>query len=193
MKLSVSVSGLAALDKALGNLPKATARNVVKRTLEKAAVPMVDEARRLAPIGDTGKLHDSIAVSSRVKNKVGMAEYGAAMRAGLGTAAARSALRQARRNSPGSGAFAQVFIGPSKGKGVLGYASAVEFGTVKMPPKPYMRPAWDATKDRCLSIIKGELRDQIIMAARRVGRSKKQSSEAKFSASMAALLAHEAT
>jgi hypothetical protein len=55
-----------------------------------------------------------------------------------------------------------------------------------------MRPAWDSTKDQALSIIKAELGTEIIKAARRVGRSKKQSLAAKQSASMAALMAFEA-
>ena len=46
MSITVSVSGLKELDQALGELPKATARNVLKRTLNKAAVPMVEEAKR---------------------------------------------------------------------------------------------------------------------------------------------------
>ena len=191
MKMMVSVEGFAALDKALGNLPKATARNVLKRTLNKAAEPIADEARRLAPVR-TGNLRNSIAVSSKIKNKTGNAEYASAMRAGLGKAAAASALRQARREAKGTGSFAEVFVGPARGRGVIGYAHIVEFGSNDTAPQPYMRPAWDSRQRQALEIIKGELRQQILLAARRVGRSKKQSSDVKFRASMAALLAHEA-
>ena len=49
MSMTVSVEGLAALDKALAELPKATARNVLKRTLDKAAQPIVEEAKTLTP------------------------------------------------------------------------------------------------------------------------------------------------
>lgn len=192
MSMIVSVSGMAQLEQALAQLPKATARNVLKRTLNKAAEPIADEARRLAPI-KTGNLRRSIAVSSKIKNKTGNAEYSAAMRAGLGKAAAASALRQARREAKGTGSFAEVYVGPARGKGVIGYAHIVEFGSNDTAPQPYMRPAWDAKKREALEIIKGELRGQIILAARRVGRSKKQSSDVKFRASMAALLAHEVT
>lgn len=192
MSVMVSVTGLAELETALAQLPKATARNVLKRTLNKAAEPIADEARRIVKIGKTGNLRRSIAVSSKIKNKTGNAEYSAAMRAGLGKAAAASALRQARREAKGTGSFAEVFVGPARGKGVIGYAHIVEFGSNDTAPQPYMRPAWDAKKREALEIIKGELRGQIILAARRVGRSKKQSSDVKFRASMAALLAHEA-
>lgn len=188
MSVTVSVSGLKELDEALGNLPKATARNVLVRTLKKAADPMVDEARRLAPVR-TGKLRDSIMSSARVKNKVGSSEYAAAMKAGLGKDAARAALLSARRANKGQGSFAELFVGPARGGGVIRYAHIVEFGSVDTAPQPYMRPAWETTKDKMLNVIKGELGNQIIAAARRVGRSKKQSSDVKYRASIAAMIA----
>lgn len=192
MRLNVEVSGLAALDKALGELPKATARNVLKRTLVKAGQPIVDEAKRLVPV-ETGQLRDSIQVSPRIKNKVGNAEYSAAMRAGLGKQAAGAALREARRAARGTGSFAEAYVGPARGKGIIRYAHLVEFGGVRnQPPRPYMRPAWDAKQRETLDIIRQELGNEIIKAARRIGRSKKQSADIKYRASIAALLAHEA-
>lgn len=186
MSFKVTVSGLAELDKALGQLPKATARNVLKRTLTKAAAPIVDEAKRLVPV-KSGKLKNSIIASTKIKNKVGRAEYAAAMRAGLGKDAARSALRNARRSAAGAGSFAEMFVGPSTG--ALRYAHIVEFGSVKDGPQPYMRPAWDAQKTAALEIIKAELGNEIIAAARRIGRSKKQGAEVKYRASIAAMMA----
>lgn len=186
MSFTVSVSGLSELDKALGELPKATARNVLKRTLDKAAQPIVDTAKQLVPV-KTGNLRDTIIASTRIRNRVGAAEYSAAMRAGLGKAAAGAALRQARRDAKGTGSFAELFVGPSTG--AIRYAHIVEFGSVKDSPQPYMRPAWDGEKAKALDIIKAELGNEIIKAARRVGRSKKQSAEAKYRASIAAMLA----
>ena len=193
MSVTVRIDGLAALDRALGELPKATARNVLVRTLKKAAQPIADEARRLAPVSPGGgALRDSIAASSRVKNKTGNAEYSAAMREGLGKEAARSALLAARKANKGQGSFAQMFVGPARGSGVIRYAHIVEFGSIRTAPHPFMRPAWDSTKDQALNIIKNELGNEIIRAARRLGRSKKQSVDVKYRASIAALLAHEA-
>lgn len=189
--ITVSTSGFQALDKALAELPKATARNVLHRTLRKAGQPIADEARRLAPV-DSGLLVEQIAVSTRLKNKVGNAEFSGALRAGLGKAAAVSALRQARREAKGQGSFAEAYIGPARGKGLIFYAHLVEFGTVKMAPQPFMRPAWDAKQREALDIIRRELGNEIIMAARRLGRSKKKSADVKYRASIAALLAVEA-
>jgi len=188
MSVTVSVSGLKELDEALGNLPKATARNVLVRTLKKAAEPMVEEAKRLAPVR-TGRLRDSIMSSARVKNKTGNSEYAAAMKAGLGRDAARAALLAARRANKGKGSFAELFVGPARGGGVIRYAHIVEFGSVDTAPQPYMRPAWEATKGKMLDVIKSELGNEIIKAARRVRRSKKQSAEVKYRASIAAMMA----
>lgn len=191
MSVKISTSGFSALDRALAELPKATARNVLRRTLIKAGQPIAEEAQRLAPV-DSGNLRDSIKVSARIKNKVGNAEYAAAMRAGLGKQAAASALRQARRDARGLGSFAEAYVGPATKTGVIRYAHLIEFGTARLRPQPFMRPAWDATQRVALDIIKRELGNEIILAARRVGRSKKQSVDVKMRASMAALLAVEA-
>lgn len=188
MKTSVHISGFKELDRALEELPKSTSRNVLKRTLIKAGEPIAEEARRLVPV-DQGVLRDSIEVSARVKNKVGNAEFSAAMRAGLGKKAAASALRSARRAAKGQGSFAEAYVGPTRGKGVIQYAHLVEFGSVNnQPPRPFMRPAWDAKQSQALSIIRAELGNEILAAARRIGRSKKQSVEVKYRASVAAMI-----
>lgn len=186
-RVVVQTSGFKALEAALGELPKATARNVLKRTLTKAAEPIRARAEQVAP-RDTGTLKQSIIVSASVKNKVGKAEYAAAMRAGRGKAAAVSAMRDARRATPGS--FAEMYVGPAVPDAF--YAHLVEFGTRHSAAKPFMRPAWDSEKDNALAIIRAELGNEIISAARRIARSKKQKDDVKFRASIAALLAHEA-
>lgn len=191
MSVTVQVSGLKDLDRALGELPKSVAKATLVRTLKKAGEPIAQAARAAAPVDD-GTLRDSIAVSPRIKNKVGMAEFAAVMRqsGGMNIAGARQALRDARR-AAGGGSFAEMYIGPARGKGVIRYAHLQEFGTSNHAPHPFMRPAWDAEKDNALRIIRQELGNEIIAAARRVGRSKRYSVDIKYRASMAALMAHE--
>jgi len=185
----LSTSGFKALDEALAELPKATARNVLKRTLVKAGEPIAQKARDLVPV-ESGDLRDSISVSAKIKNKVGNAEFSAAMRSGLGKGAAVQALRDARRAAAGAGSFAEMYVGPSVPDGFYGHL--VEFGTSRSVAKPYMRPAWDAEQRNALDIIKSELGQQIIAAAKRLSRSKKQSADVKYRASLAALMAVEA-
>lgn len=193
MRVSVEVKGLKELDAALAQLPPSIGKAVLKRTLVKAGQPIADRARELAPVQAGGKqqLKRSITVSAKLKNPVGMAEFGAALRAGLGIGAARSALRGARRAAKASGevAFAEMYVGPSV---EAPHAHFLEFGTRKMTPRPYMRPAFDSEKDNALAIIRRELGTEIIAAAKRVGRSKRYSAELKYRASLGALMAHEA-
>jgi HK97 gp10 family phage protein len=62
------VDGLRDLDQALMQLSKATAKNVVDRTLMKAAEPLEKTAQQLAP-KRTGKLADSLTVGRRLSNR----------------------------------------------------------------------------------------------------------------------------
>lgn len=173
MSIRVSVSGLRELDAALGELPKATARNVLKRVLIKAGQPVAEAASALAP-KDTHELEKSITVGSKISNKVGNAEFAAAMKAGLGKGAAVSAMRGARRAAAGEGSFAVAYIGPTKSTSKKNAIKRIvqEFGSVNQPGTPYLRPAWDGNKDKVLDIIKRDLGDEIIKTAKRAAKRK---------------------
>jgi hypothetical protein len=195
MRVSVTATGFKELDAALAQLPKAAAKRTLQRTLVKAGQPIADEATALAP-RDTGELAGSLAVSTRIANNVGKAEFAAVMRAGGTRSEARGAMIAARRASAGEGSFAMAFVGPEKAKTKAAAIKRIvmEFGSVKrnIAPRPYMRPAWDTKQGEALDIVKRELGNEIIATARRLGRSKRQSAQVKFGASMAALMAHEA-
>lgn len=166
----VTIDGLSDLDKALGELPKSTARGVLHRVLRKAAAPMAAEAQRLAPddpASGAPDLHTSIDVSTKLKNPTGKSEYAAVMRSGGTKAEAGAAMRAARRASNKS--FAEIYVGPGKGgaHGVL-----QEFGTVHHGAQPFMRPAWDGNRDRALDIIADELGGEIMKAAKRLAKKR---------------------
>ncbi len=164
----VRIEGLRELEQSLSEVPKATARNVLRRVLMKRAQPIVDTARQLVPV-DSGQLRDSIAVSTKLGTKAGKSEFAAAMRAGLGKEAAVQAMRDARRAAAGQGSFAEVYVGPGR----LPHAHMVEFGTSRMAPRPYLRPAWDAHKGAILEGIKedfwAEIQKSAARRARRLG------------------------
>lgn len=169
--VTVSIDGLRELDQALGQLTKATARNVVKRVLVKAGAPIAEAASHMAP-KDTGELSSSVVVSSKVQNSVGKAEYAEAMRQGLGKDAALKALRGARRSAKGKDSFGVVLVGPTQAKTKKDAIKRIvqEFGSVNQPGQPYMRPAWDQNKDKALDIITGELGGEIQKAAARAAK-----------------------
>jgi HK97 gp10 family phage protein len=144
MKLTLKVEGLRELDQALGELSRATARNVLRRVGKKALTPVAIEARQLAPV-DEGDLRDSIGVGTKLTRRQARLH------------------RRAVRSGEASANFAEVFVGA----GGLPQATLREFGGDDHPPHPYMRPAWDSRKTAVLSMIKADLGIEIAKAARR--------------------------
>lgn len=63
-----SIEGLSDLDKALSELPKATARNVLLRTLKEQGQPIADAGEANAP-RLSGKLADSYTVSTKLSRR----------------------------------------------------------------------------------------------------------------------------
>ncbi|MFA5897936.1 MAG: HK97-gp10 family putative phage morphogenesis protein [Hyphomicrobium sp.] len=171
LKQTFKIEGLKELDAALGELSKATARNVTRRVLIKAAQPMVDEASRLAPDDPaTGApdLHTSIAASAKIKNEVGKSAFSAVMKAGGSKADAISALRDARRAANGEGSFAQAYVGPvSSTKRAAIKAIVQEFGSVKQAPQSYMRPAFQNTAQQVIDNVGKLMKPEIDKAAAR--------------------------
>jgi HK97 gp10 family phage protein len=135
--VAVKMEGWAELDRALGQLPKATARNTLRRVLRKAAAPVRDEMESRAPV-QSGTLKGSILVGTRLT---------------------RTQARDARKEGK---AFAEVHVGTADPAGVT-----QEFGTFRHPPQPFGVPAWEATKDKALEIIGSELGTEIEKAAAR--------------------------
>jgi HK97 gp10 family phage protein len=94
-------------------------------------------------------------------------------RTGLVSKAVRIAFN--RQESPHGKAVYHVFVsgkvkGKLKGKTVVPYYwRFLEFGTVKMAAKPFMRPAFDSTGREAAEVIKGKLKERIEIEAARLG------------------------
>jgi HK97 gp10 family phage protein len=129
------------IDAMLSELPKAMGKTVVRNALKKAAKPIKDAAAEGAPGGIKKSMKiDDKRGGKRVKSK--KAVY--------------------------------MFVGPTEP-----HAHLVEFGTGpryhksgkyvgKMPPNPFMRKAWDSMKDRAFEILKEELSNELMKAAKRL-------------------------
>lgn len=132
-----NLEGFEDLNKNLLALKRSHAVSVVRRTLIAAAKPTVDMARGLAPVDD-GQLRDGI---------------------GAGTKLTPRQMRKHRKNK----GDVTVFVGAG-----APHSHLVEFGTSPRinkgkfagsehpgsAPKPFMRPAWEATKGQVLEEIK---------------------------------------
>jgi HK97 gp10 family phage protein len=148
MRERASVEGLRELDRALGELPKATGKNVLRRVLLKAGEPMAADMRRKAPDDpDTGgnDLRSSI---------------------GVGTKLSKRQAQQHGKMFRDDKASAELFVGA----GPLPHAHLQEFGTVNHAPQPFARPAWDANKDAALETIATQLGAEIAKAAKRLAK-----------------------
>ena len=159
MRNAVRVEGLQELETAMKELTAATRRNVGRRTLAKAARPFLDRARQLAPDGDPSApgLKESLVVAARMDPRY--------------------------RDEPAGPGEVVRWIGPAGAP----HAHLVEFGTGPrrhrsgkyvgvMPPKPFLRPAWDATKglvlDRIATILADEIEKSVARARRKAARAK---------------------
>jgi HK97 gp10 family phage protein len=139
--VKVKIEGLSELKAALRALPDATAKNVVRRVLRKRGEPVAERARQLVPV-DKGELKASIGVSTKLTR------------------------RQRARHQKFGPEDIEVFIGA----GPHPQAHMQEFGTVKDPRQPYLRPAWDAERMGVLEGIKEDLWVEIEKAAARRAR-----------------------
>lgn len=134
---TVKIEGLAALERELQKLSKATGKSVLRRSLIKAATPMKDLMADLAPRGDTASdnLTDSITIGSKLSKR----------QAGLH----RKMFRDDR-------AAVEMFVGPGPDPAAWNQ----EFGNVNHGAQPFARPAFDAEAQPTLDRLGRHLWDE---------------------------------
>lgn len=140
MKFTFNVAAFAEIDRALEEVKTVRTRKAaLTRGMLKAAAPMAEIARGLAPVSADPKrkrhLRDTIGVGTKLSRR-------------------QSALRKAVSDGDGE---VTVFIGPD------GRPSGVqqEFGNSRHAPHPFMRPAWDqdsrALLERMAELVRVEI------------------------------------
>ncbi|NWJ24768.1 HK97-gp10 family putative phage morphogenesis protein [Rhizobium sp. RM] len=135
---TTKITGLKELDRALGQLPEAVAKQTLRRVLKEAAEPLARRARQLAP-RDEFHLYDSVDVSTRLSKR-------------------QSALHK----KEGGQSFQEMFVGTNNPAGVQ-----QEFGNDRHAAQPFMRPAWDGEQVPTLDRIANSLWTEIEKSARR--------------------------
>ena len=126
------------------DMPKATAKNTLRRAAINAMKKIENHAKGLAP-RDDGDLIESIKTKNVRAKRI-------------------SATRFARSEG------VTVATGPSGKNQAGGNAAWQEFGTVKNSAQPYMRPAADAQGQRVIDDIREELATQINKALARIAK-----------------------
>lgn len=165
MRVTMQIAGAKELDAALAEFTKATARNILQRTLLKAADPILETAQALAPVRK-GVLKSKIRKDTRKpKGHSSKAAFAEAMRAG-GTKAEAAAYQRAYNEAYGQ-TFAEAFVGVEGG---VAQAWPQEIGTVNHAPQPYIRPAFEQRGADAQRIIETELSGEIERARQRAAR-----------------------
>lgn len=144
------VIGLVDLDRALGELPKATGKAVLRRAGVKALEPFVAKWKSMAPVDANpastphrppGTYRDSIHAGTKLN---------------------KSQARTAKREGKSS---VEVYAGTNDVAGVQ-----TEFGNAHQAAQPAGRPAWDGSQTQVLELVGSGLFTEIEKAAARLAR-----------------------
>jgi HK97 gp10 family phage protein len=142
---SVQIKGLDALAKALKELPDRVAKNGLRAAVYAGAKVIRDEAKLQALVA-TGTLKRAVILKQipelSTKNKQ---TFFVTVRQG------KKYRKQGKKGNLSQDAW---------------YWRFVEFGTVKMSARPFLRPAFDMKKNDALTAIKTRLAERIEQAAR---------------------------
>lgn len=155
----MKVEGFREIEKALADLPRGTAKSVVRRAMKKELSPIARMANALWPGSDD----DVFQISSKV---------------------ARS--QKSDSQAPEGPTVVNMFVGANKAPGVgAPHAHLVEFGTGPrshksgkyvgaVSPQPMLQPAWDAQSRGVLEGLGARIWDEIAKTlARRAKKSAK--------------------
>lgn len=152
MVQTVHIKGAREMEQVLRRLPAQLAKKTLAAALRDAAEPILDEARRLAPVGQESK--GRVRLRTTQRGKVTISHYGKL----------KPSLRIATvpdRLTPHS---ASVVV--TAGKAFWGMF--VEFGTRFMAAKPFLRPAFEAKKMEALNRLGKALGERIEKAAKKL-------------------------
>ena len=163
---TMKVEGLQDLEKALKELPRATGKNVIKRSLITAAQLFVDTAQALIKVR---RVYPAI-VKSKLKvssGDAGKRAFAAALARGATREEAGEEAHEANAAAAGDEKITsgQIVVGPTT-RAFYGF----EFGTYQQAPQPFMRPSWDTNKEKAVDTIKEAIKDEIDKAAARLAK-----------------------
>ena len=144
------VQGLRELQGALKELPVAIARNVLRGSVNAGATVIKKEAAARAPMS-TGPARSGQSPPGTLKRSVyqkQIRELSNMLKQTfyVGVRKGKQYRNQGKKGNLSQDAF---------------YARFVEFGTVKMPARPFMRPAFEAKKGEAVAAIKAYLERRI--------------------------------
>lgn len=159
MSISVKIEGLKELQMALNTLPLEIQKRPLRSAVSAGAKVIEQEAEKRAPVR-TGNLQKAIyRVRSRSESSVGRETYNVAVRKGKATYA--DSAKNRRLGRAGKTYATQ---------GLAYYWRFLEFGTVNMPARPFLRPAFEARKNDALRAMQEKLADAITKISKKLAK-----------------------
>lgn len=149
MKVALSITGLQEIDAVLRGLPLLYTHKVLQAAHADAAKPMVEREHRLAPVGNTGRLADSIGI---VKPSFSRSSVLGEIIVGP----RRGRFGGQHGHFPEFGTKPRSYKGANRGV---------------MPIKKYAEPAFDQTNDQVLDRIKLSLGQKTYTFMKRIIRN----------------------
>jgi HK97 gp10 family phage protein len=135
------VTGLSQLARALQELPLNLQRNGLRKAVARGAMLVRNDARARAPV-KTGEMRRNILIKRARTPDAQIATYEVFVRSGKKARLAKGAKKRDVHSDP----F---------------YWRFVEFGTSKMAARPFLRPAFEATKYDAVDEIERVLREKL--------------------------------
>ena len=148
--IKVEIEGLKELQAALLELPKKTAKNALRSAVNAGASVIRKDARKRAPVY-TGPVSAGHPPPGTLKRSV-IQKYIRELSNDFQTTfyvtvrKGKKYREQGKKGNLSQDAF---------------YAYFVEYGTAKMTAKPFLRPAFEATKDEALQAMMAKLKERI--------------------------------
>lgn len=145
-----TITGLKELQMALKDLPNNIAKNVLRGSVNAGASVIKKEAAARAPVytGSVSQGHPPPGTLKRSVYQKAIKELSNLTKQTffVGVRKGKKYQKQGKKGNLSQDAF---------------YARFVEFGTSKMPARPFMRPAFEAKKSAAVEAIKAYLTDRI--------------------------------
>lgn len=153
--MNIQISGLKELEQAMRQLPDKLQQRPLRAAVNAAAQVVKKQARANVPV-DTGLLKKDIIVTrSRRRSAPGRETYLVMVRE------KKKKYADTRRNRRANRVGKTYTV-----QGDAYYWRFLEFGTVKMPARPFMRRAFENTKNQQIDALKTKLSESIEKLAR---------------------------
>lgn len=133
--VEIKLEGFKELNQALKQMPEKVALSVIRSSMRKAAQPILQKARELAP-DDSGRLRHFLAMGSKKRRDVILIEVGA--------------LNMSEKKLAKQGLTSQPY-----------YAKFTEYGTKSQPAQNWLQEAIVETKDAYLDTLRNDLSRRI--------------------------------